>query len=71
LPAGAINAVFGNRLTNKWGVAGEELAAGIALDALVALSKDESMAEFISRRLPASLPSPQLSPRRRSLPRRP
>ena len=38
LPAGAINAVFANRHTNEWGMAGEELAAEIALDALVSLS---------------------------------
>jgi uridine phosphorylase len=47
LPAGAINAVFANRRTNKWGVAGEELAAEIALGALLVLSKDESMAGYL------------------------
>jgi uridine phosphorylase len=50
LPAGAINAVFANRHTNKWGVAGEELAAEIALEALLDLSKDESMAGHLRRK---------------------
>ena len=41
LPSGVINAVFANRHTDEWGIAGEELAAEIALDALVILSKDK------------------------------
>jgi len=52
LPAGAINAVFANRHTNEWGMAGEELSAEIALDALVSLTKDPSLAPYISRQLP-------------------
>jgi uridine phosphorylase len=52
LPAGAINAVFANRHTNEWGVAGEELAAEIALDALVSLAHDATMAPYVSRQLP-------------------
>ena len=52
LPAGAINAVFANRHTNEWGIAGEELAAEIALDALVKLSEDVSLAPYLSRELP-------------------
>jgi hypothetical protein len=52
LPAGAINAVFANRHTNEWGMAGEELAAEIALDALVSLTKDASLAGYLSRELP-------------------
>ncbi len=52
LPAGAINAVFANRHTNKREVKGEELAAHIALDALCRLSGWPSMAGYVSRRLP-------------------
>jgi uridine phosphorylase len=52
LPAGAINAVFANRHTNEWGMAGEELAAEIALDALVSLSEEASLAPYRSRELP-------------------
>jgi hypothetical protein len=52
LPAGAINAVFANRHTNEWGIAGEELAAEIALDALVNLSEDVSLASYLSRERP-------------------
>lgn len=37
LPAGAINAVYGNRITDQFAVAGEELAAKIAVETLVAL----------------------------------
>jgi hypothetical protein len=50
--AGAINAVFANRHTNEWGMAGEELAAEIALDALVSLSEEASLAPYRSRELP-------------------
>src|SRR6185312_5899006 len=46
LPAGAINAVFANRHTNEWGIAGEELAAEIALEALVSLSEEASLAPY-------------------------
>lgn len=46
LPAGAINAVYGNRRTNAFKVAGEELAAQIALKALVALANDPVMEEY-------------------------
>lgn len=52
LPAGAINAVFANRHTNEWGMAGEELAAGIALEALADLSTDPTLAGYVSRKLP-------------------
>lgn len=52
LPAGAINAVFANRHTNEWAMAGEELAAEIALEALVELSSDNGMAPYLSRQLP-------------------
>ncbi|MBZ5675472.1 MAG: nucleoside phosphorylase [Acidobacteriia bacterium] len=52
LPAGAINAVFANRHTNEWGMAGEELAAEIALDALVSLSEEAGLAPYRSRELP-------------------
>ncbi len=52
LPAGAINAVFANRHTNEWAMAGEELAAEIALDALVSLAEDASLAPYLSRELP-------------------
>jgi uridine phosphorylase len=52
LPAGAVNAVFANRHTNEWGMAGEELAAEIALDALVSLAGDVSLAPYLSRELP-------------------
>jgi uridine phosphorylase len=52
LPAGAVNAVFANRHTNEWGVAGEELAAEIALDALVSLNEDASLRPYLSRELP-------------------
>jgi uridine phosphorylase len=52
LPAGAINAVFANRHTNEWGMAGEELSAEIALDALVSLTQDASLAPYLSRQLP-------------------
>ena len=52
LPAGAINAVFGNRLTNEWGTEGEELAAAVALGAFRILAEDKSMADYIARRQP-------------------
>jgi uridine phosphorylase len=52
LPAGAINAVVGNRLSNEWSVKGEELASEIALEALLTLSQNESLAPYISRQLP-------------------
>lgn len=52
LPAGAINAVFANRHTNEWGTAGEELSAEIALDALVSLSEDTSLAPYLARERP-------------------
>lgn len=52
LPAGAINAVFANRHTNQWGVEGEELAAEVALEALVALAGDAHLAPYVSRKLP-------------------
>ena len=42
LPAGAVNAVFANRHTNEWGVAGEELAAEVALEALVHLAQEHA-----------------------------
>jgi len=52
LPAGAVNAVFANRHTNEWGLAGEELAAEIALDAFVSLSEDASLSSYRSRQIP-------------------
>lgn len=47
LPAGAINAVYGNRRTNAFKVAGEERAAKIALDALVVLAEDPAMKQYL------------------------
>lgn len=47
LPSGAINAVYGNRRTNAWGVCGEERAAEIALHALVALADDPTMKSYL------------------------
>ena len=52
LPVGAVNAVFVNRHVGKFEVKGEELAAGIALDALVRLGEAPAMADYVSRRLP-------------------
>ncbi len=52
LPSGAINAIFANRHTNEWSVAGEELAAEIALEALRILHDEESVADYVSRRKP-------------------
>ncbi len=52
LPCGAINAVFANRKTKQFGVAGEELAALVALEALLKLSSEPSMQGYISRKLP-------------------
>ena len=52
LPAGAINAVFANRHTNEWGMAGEELAAEIALEALADLAADPSLAGYLAREIP-------------------
>ena len=52
LPAGAVNAIFANRHTNEWAVAGEELAAKVALEALLLLRADETLASFLSRELP-------------------
>ena len=43
IPSAAINAIFANRHTNKWGVKGEEQATIIALDALVLLSKNKKI----------------------------
>jgi uridine phosphorylase len=54
LPAGAINAVYGNRITNQWDPGGDELAAHIALEALVKLSKQPEMKHFMFRKLPKS-----------------
>jgi uridine phosphorylase len=52
LPAGAINAVFASRYANEWGTAGEELAAEIALEALVDLAADPSLAGYLAREIP-------------------
>ena len=53
LPAGAIgNAIFANRHTNEWGMAGEELSAEIALDALVSLASEASLKTYVSRERP-------------------
>ncbi len=52
LPAGAINAVFGNRHTNEFGTAGEDLAISVALEALLLLAADPGMAGYISGRVP-------------------
>lgn len=38
IPAGAINAVYGNRITNEFRVAGDELAARFAVEAIEELS---------------------------------
>lgn len=55
LPAGAINAVFANRRSNEFGTLGEDLAITIALDALLLLSTDPDMADFIARKQPTYL----------------
>lgn len=54
LPAGVVNAVYGNRHTNAFKVAGEELAAQIALDALIALADDPAMAKYMRDTPPPS-----------------
>lgn len=53
LPAGAINAVYGNRITNVFEEKGEELASKIALEALVRLSRDPDMQCTLQREIPA------------------
>ena len=50
LPAGVVNAVYGNRRTNAFQVAGEDRAAKIALHALVALADDPGMAKYMQDR---------------------
>lgn len=52
LPAGAINAIFANRITNAWETVGEELASEIALNALVDLARDPSLRGFLNRSQP-------------------
>lgn len=47
LPAGVVNAVYGNRITNVFKVAGEELSAEIALHALIALADDPAMEKYL------------------------
>lgn len=48
--AGAINAVYGNRVTNAWDPhKGQELACEIALEALVSLAKDEGVQAIMNR----------------------
>lgn len=47
LPAGAINAVYGNRRDNSFEVAGDEIAAEIALGAMAQLSESIHMARFM------------------------
>lgn len=47
MPAGAINAVYGNRRDDSFEVAGDELAARIALEAMVRLSGSYSMERFM------------------------
>ncbi len=49
IPAGAINTIFANRLTNEWSVVGEEQAAKIALEALVLLSSDSGILDTMSQ----------------------
>ena len=49
LPAGTVNAVFANRSTNEWGVAGEELAAEVALEAMLTLTADPAIAKLCER----------------------
>ena len=49
LPAGTVNAVFANRCTNEWGVAGEELAAEVALEAMLTLAADPAIAKLCER----------------------
>lgn len=56
LPCGAVNAIFANRHTNEWKVAGEELAAEVALDALLLLKEDPTVAAYVSRELPSYPP---------------
>jgi len=42
VPAGVINAVIANRITGSWQVRGEELAAKIALEAMVKVNREIS-----------------------------
>lgn len=51
LPAGVINAVFGNRIMDEWGTEGEELAVDIALEALVKLASNPSLMEELNEEL--------------------
>jgi uridine phosphorylase len=53
LPCGAVNAIFANRHTNEWKVAGEELAAEVALEALLLLKDDATLTRYVARELPA------------------
>ena len=52
LPCGAINSIFANRKTNEFDIVGEELSALIALEALLKLSAETEMNDYISRKLP-------------------
>lgn len=52
LPAGAVNAVYGNRRTNAFQVCGEERAAEIALQALITLADDPHMAKYMKDAAP-------------------
>ncbi len=53
LPCGAVNAVFANRMTNEWGMAGEESAANTALEAFRILAGRADFSGYLNRRLPA------------------
>lgn len=54
MPAGAINTIFANRHTNEFGTIGEELAARIALEALVLLSEHPDMQSALRMEIPYS-----------------
>jgi hypothetical protein len=44
-----VNAVYANRVTNEFAVAGEELATRTALQALVELSQDPEIRAYLRR----------------------
>lgn len=48
LPAGAINAVYANRLANAFEAKGDETAAHIALEALSILARQQSMGAYLN-----------------------
>jgi len=57
LPSGAINAIYGNRITNKWSTedereAGDMQASMIALEALLILAQNPRMQYYMNLKLP-------------------